>query len=86
VTWLGKWLQSVAGTWFGTDEPEAPGAMRATLRGSSSVAAGISVTQTQPIEQTIAQGTGSVRTWRGKQPQPYREDEELALILALMEL
>lgn len=53
MTWIGKWLQSVAGDWFGTDEVEAPGAMRATLCGFSMVSAQIDGTS-GPVSVNIS--------------------------------
>ena len=48
--WLGSWLQNSIGTWLGSGEPEAPGAMRATLAGSSAMSGTLEGEGVPPVQ------------------------------------
>lgn len=75
MTWIGQWLKNTVGSWFGSSEPEPAGAMRATLRGSSSVGA----TLTAKSEPEVIPGGGSA-----KGPQPLLAKNEDDVILAVV--
>jgi hypothetical protein len=75
MTWLESWEGSYNGDWYGSQEPEPLGAMRATLRGSA-VLSGTLTTGTE-VENTFGLG------WGVQRKRKIQQDDEMIIQIIL---
>ena len=73
MTWLESWEGSYNGDWYGSQEPEPEGSMRATLRGRATVAGTLTTGQEESKPKK-----GSSRHKKAIQ----REDDEILLLVS----
>ena len=72
MTWLESWEGSYNGDWYGSQEPEPEGSMRATLRGRATVAGTLTTGEESKPKN------GSNRHKKAIQ----REDDEILLLIS----